>query len=374
MTQPRRQTEGPPFVDIIAGARPNFMKIAPIIRAIEEHHRAVGSLEYRLVHTGQHYDLSMSGKFFDQLGIPAPHANLDVGSGSHAAQAGMIMLRYEQLLATRRSKICVVVGDVNSTMACAIVAKKAGVMLAHVEAGIRSGDWSMPEEVNRVVTDSLANHLFTTSRWAGENLARMGVRAEQIHFVGNTMIDTLLANVGRLRAPSELDGGKLEARRYFVLTLHRPANVDDIATFRALLVAVVEGSRGLPVVFPVHPRTAESLRVLGALPPQLICVPPQPYLEFVWLVKHALAVITDSGGITEEATVLGVPCLTLRDTTERPETVELGTNVLVGTRPEYLGPVFDDLFSGRWKQGTIPELWDGRAGERIVSVLADLLA
>ncbi|MCK9541543.1 MAG: UDP-N-acetylglucosamine 2-epimerase (non-hydrolyzing) [Novosphingobium sp.] len=360
------------LIDIIAGARPNFMKIAPIIAALDRRRAAGGALRYRLVHTGQHYDPRMSGDFFTQLGIPQPDVNLEVGSGTQAEQTGAIMARYEALLLKAPSRLCLVVGDVTSTMACAIVAQKLHIPVAHVEAGIRSGDWTMPEEINRLVTDAITNWFFTTSEHANAELRRCGVADERIFFVGNTMIDTLLANLDRLRAPPFRDELGLTAREYFVLTLHRPANVDDRAGMAAMLDAVGQGTRGLPVVFPVHPRTAKTLEGL-ALPGNLRLVEPQPYLEFNWLVRSARAVITDSGGITEETTVLGVPCLTLRDSTERPETVEIGTNELIGTDPAVLGPALDRLFAGQWKQGGIPPLWDGRTGERIVAALETLL-
>ncbi len=362
------------LIDLIAGARPNFMKIAPIIRALDARMKAGGPLRYRLIHTGQHYDARMSGDFFDQLGIPAPDVNLEVGSGTQAEQTAAIMVRYEQLLLAARSDLCLVVGDVNSTMACAIAAQKLRVPVAHVEGGIRSGDWTMPEEINRMVTDAITNYFFTTSGTANENLRRAGVGDDRIFFVGNTMIDTLLANRERLRAPVFWRDLGLCAREYFVLTLHRPANVDDRARLDAMLAAVAEGCRGMPVVFPVHPRTGKTLQRGGALPATIRLVESQAYLEFNYLVAHARAVITDSGGVTEEATVLGVPCLTLRDTTERPETVTIGTNELVGTNPANLRPVLDRLFAGQWKRGSIPEKWDGRTGERIAADLERLFA
>lgn len=335
--------------------------------------RSGSPLLYRLVHTGQHYDARMSGDFFSQLGIPVPHANLEVGSGTQAEQTAAIMVRYEQLLTASPSDLCLVVGDVTSTMACAITAQKLGVKVAHVEAGIRSGDWTMPEEINRLVTDAITTYFFTTSEVANANLRRSGVTDDRVFFVGNTMIDTLLANFDRLVPPAFWSARGLEPGRYFVLTLHRPANVDGAQTLAALLSAIVEGARGLPVVFPVHPRTARTLDPISAQFPALHVVDPQPYLEFNYLVRHAKAVITDSGGITEETTVMGVPCMTLRTTTERPETVTSGTNELLGVDPAALAPAFDRLFSGNWKRGTIPELWDGKTGERIVTILETLL-
>ena len=363
-----------PTIDIIAGARPNFMKIAPIIRAIQAREDSGSNLRYRLVHTGQHYDARMSGDFFSQLGIPEPTVNLEVGSGTQAEQTAAIMVRYEKLLLEQRSDLCLVVGDVTSTMACSIAAQKIGVRVAHVEGGIRSGDWSMPEEINRMVTDSITNYFFTTSEVANRNLRQSGVSDERIFFVGNTMIDTLLTNMDRLCPPTFWGKLGLEEGQYLVLTLHRPTNVDSIGQLRAMLSAISEGCRGMPIVFPVHPRTAKTLQTLIHPPANLRLVEPQPYLEFNFLVKHAKAVLTDSGGITEEATVMGVPCLTLRDTTERPETVTIGTNELIGSDPGNLRPALDRLFGGRWKVGGIPEKWDGKTGERIVAALEQLFS
>lgn len=363
-----------PRVDIIAGARPNFMKIAPIIRAIEARAAENGGLSYRLVHTGQHYDASMSGAFFEQLGIPEPHVNLEVGSGTQAEQTAAIMTRYEALLVEDRSDLCLVVGDVTSTMACAIVAQKLRVPVAHVEGGIRSGDWAMPEEINRMVTDAITNWFFTTSEYANANLRNAGVADERIHFVGNTMIDTLIANLDRLRPPAFWADMGLRPGGYIVVTLHRPSNVDEEKTFSGLLQAIGRSTRGCPVIFPVHPRTRKTLETLADLPEVLRFVDPQPYLEFNYLVRHAKAVITDSGGITEETTVMGVPCLTLRDTTERPETITVGTNELIGTDPSRLQGALDVLFEGRWKTGGIPEKWDGMAGVRIVSEIESILS
>ena len=361
------------LIDIIAGARPNFMKIASIIRALKSAQSTGSNLRYRLVHTGQHYDARMSGDFFVQLNIPEPDVNLEVGSGTQAEQTSAIMVRYEKLLMAQPTDLCLVVGDVNSTMACSITAKKLGTKVAHVEGGIRSGDWTMPEEINRVVTDSIADLFFTTSEVANQNLRRSGVPDERIFFVGNTMIDTLNANMSRIKAPPFWNELGLEPRNYFVVTLHRPSNVDELGLLQATLAAIVEGSRGHPVVFPVHPRTAKTLQEAIALPANVRIVEPQPYLEFIFLTKNAKAVVTDSGGITEETTVMGVPCMTLRTSTERPETITVGTNELIGTNPAALKPAFDRVFDNRWKKGAIPEKWDGKAGERIVGVLQQVL-
>ncbi|MCG3110366.1 MAG: UDP-N-acetylglucosamine 2-epimerase (non-hydrolyzing) [Candidatus Manganitrophus sp. SB1] len=350
------------------------MKIAPIIRALQLRQAAGGHLRYRLVHTGQHYDARMSGDFFDQLDITKPDVNLEVGSGTQAEQASAIMLRYEKLLLEQHIDLCLVVGDVTSTMACAIAAQKLCVPVAHVEGGIRSGDWTMPEEINRMVTDAITNYFFTTSEVANQNLRRSGVADERIFFVGNTMIDTLLANMDRLRPPDFWDKLGLKAGNYFVVTLHRPANVDGEQHLLRLLHAITEGTKGLPVVFPVHPRTAKSLHELGRQVPGMQYVDPLGYLEFNYLVKHAKGVMTDSGGITEETTVMGVPCMTLRNNTERPETVTVGTNELIGTDPANFAPALKRLMAGDWKKGRIPEKWDGKAAERIVAELERLLA
>lgn len=362
------------IIDIIAGARPNFIKIAPIIEALRAVEARGGRLRYRLVHTGQHYDWVMSGIFFEQLGIPEPDINLQVGSGTQAEQAAGIMVHYEKLLLEHKCDLCLVAGDVTSTMACAIVARKLGVTVAHVEGGIRSCDWAMPEEINRVVTDSISNWFFTTSETANQNLRRAGIDDERIFFVGNTMIDTLLTNITRFRPPEFWKEAGLQVGGYLVVTLHRPANVDVKTYLAAFLRAISEGVGNLLVVFPVHPRTAKTLRDIGPLPANFLVVAPQPYLEFNYLVKNAKGVITDSGGVTEETTVMGVPCLTLRDNTERPETVSVGTNELLGTNPANLKPALARLMAGDWKKGDIPEKWDGRAGERIVEILAQLVA
>lgn len=360
-------------IDLIAGARPNFMKIAPILDAIKEAEARGGALRFRLIHTGQHYDRAMSETFFEQLGIPEPDINLGVGSGTQAEQAANIMIGYERVLQEKRSDVCVVVGDVTSTMACAIVAQKEGVPVAHVEGGIRSRDWTMPEEINRMVTDAITNWFFTTSEHANANLKKSGVEDDRVFFVGNTMIANLLKQMPNLRPAPFWDEMNLAEARYFVLTLHRPANVDEESTLRAMLSAIEEGTRGCPVIFPVHPRTKKNLEASG-LPDSFRCVDPMSYLEFNHLVKHSFGVITDSGGITEEATVMGVPCLTLRDSTERPETIEMGTNELVGTDPAALKPYLDRLFEGEWKKGAVPPLWDEKVAVRIVEHLEKLLA
>lgn len=361
------------LIDLIAGARPNFMKIAPIIDALRAHQSKGGHLDYRLVHTGQHYDDAMSAGFFEQLGIPTPDINLEVGSGTQAGQTAKIMDRYEALLLQQKCDLCLVVGDVNSTMACSIAARKLGIPVAHVEGGLRSGDWAMPEEINRVVTDSITNWFFTTSETANENLRNSGVDVGNIFFVGNTMIDSLLKQMSRLQRPALWGELGLSAGNYLVVTLHRPNNVDEEEHLRGILESIAESTAGLPVIFPVHPRTEKVLRGLANHFRQLHFVEPMGYLEFNYLVKHAKGVVTDSGGVTEETTVMGVPCMTLRDSTERPETITIGTNELIGTKPEILVDALNRLLAGNWKKGGIPEKWDGKAAERIVDVLAENL-
>lgn len=355
-------------IDLIAGARPNFMKIAPIIDAIKN----TEGVDFRLVHTGQHYDKNMSGSFFEQLNIPEPDVNLGAGGGTQAEQTAKIMLGYEKLLMEEPTDLCLVVGDVTSTMACSIVAKKLHVKVAHVEAGIRSGDLTMPEEINRMVTDSITDYFFTTSHTANDNLRKLGVSEERIFFTGNVMIDTLLKNQPRFEKPAVWDEVGLKEKEYIVMTLHRPANVDEEQKLKDLMQEIVNSSRGLPLVFPVHPRTRKILENLGIGAENLYLIDPLGYLEFNYLVKNAKAVITDSGGITEETTVMSVPCLTLRDNTERPETIDVGTNELVGTDPQNIKPAMEKLFAGNWKEGGIPEKWDGKAAQRIVNILRDL--
>lgn len=359
-------------ITLIAGARPNFMKVAPIIEAIEQEQQKGKNIHYRLIHTGQHYDKNMSESFFVQLGIPTPHANLESGGGTQAEQTANIMVRFEKELLHNPTDVVLVVGDVTSTLACSIVAKKLNIQVVHVEAGIRSYDMSMPEEINRMVTDAITDHFFTTSEVANQNLRQSGINDDRIHFVGNTMIDTLLKHESNFQKPTIFEKANLHQGEYFVLTLHRPANVDGEQKLKALLDTIIEGSKGLPIIFPVHPRTARNLQSLGIQASNLFMTDPMSYLEFNYLVKYAKAVITDSGGITEETTVMRVPCMTLRNNTERPETVTVGTNELIGTDPNNLPPAFDRLFKGEWKKGDMPELWDGKTGDRIVNILEQL--
>ena len=386
-------------ITLIAGARPNFMKIAPLIKAIKEHNELADErisglgekISYRLVHTGQHYDKNMSDTFFEELGIPAPNVNLGCGGGTQAEQTAAIMVAFEKELMAHPADIVLVVGDVTSTMACSIVAKKLNTKVCHVEAGIRSWDLTMPEEINRMVTDSLADYMFTTSEVANANLLRQGAEMNKnVWFVGNVMIDTLLANRARFRKPQIWDELGLKEKQYIVMTMHRPANVDEESHLKAMMEQIITNVRGLPIVFPIHPRTALRLRELLNERSQtssmsaieslndankwanLHIVEPMGYLEFNYLVERAKAVVTDSGGITEETTVMGVPCITLRDNTERPETCTVGTNELIGTNPDAIKPAMDKLFAGEWKKGAIPELWDGHTAVRIIEILARL--
>jgi UDP-N-acetylglucosamine 2-epimerase (non-hydrolysing) len=314
----------------------------------------------------------MSSSFFEELGIPAPHINLDCGGGTQAEQTAHIMVAFEKDVMKHPADLVLVVGDVTSTMACSIVAKKLLVKVAHVEAGIRSFDLTMPEEINRMVTDSITDYFFTTTTLANHNLKTYGAKDQQIFFVGNVMIDTLLKNLPRLIKPEVWEKIGLRPKEYFVITLHRPANVDEEGKLKHLMNEIIDNVHGLPIIFPVHPRTAKILSGLGIGAPNLHMIEPLGYLEFNYLVKNAKAVITDSGGITEETTVMHIPCLTLRDNTERPETITIGTNELIGTDPNAIKPALQKLFSGEWKKGTIPEVWDGKASERIVKHLLEL--
>ena len=395
-------------ITLIAGARPNFMKIAALIHAIQAAQKQGKNVQFRLVHTGQHYDKNMSDTFFEELRIPAPDVNLGCGGGTQAEQTAHIMVAFEKELLEHPTDIVLVVGDVTSTMACSIVAKKLNTKVCHVEAGIRSWDLTMPEEINRMVTDSLADYMFTTSEVANRNLVRMGASMmndgmseakplndangvlpedkyayervpQKVWHVGNVMIDTLLANRARFRKPEVWDELGLKEKEFVVMTMHRPANVDEENHLRAMMEQIIDNVHGLPVIFPIHPRTAKLFyglwgneAELAKRFPNLHIVEPLGYLEFNYLVERAKAVVTDSGGITEETTVMGVPCITLRDNTERPETCTVGTNELIGTKPEAIKPALDKLFAGEWKKGAIPELWDGHAAERIIAILAEL--
>jgi len=345
----------------VVGARPNFIKAAPVLRALSSRAGA----QQILVHTGQHYDKNLSDVFFEQLGIPQPEFNLEVGSGSHAAQTAEIMRRFESVALEQKPEVVVVYGDVNSTMAAALVCSKLLVPVAHVESGLRSFDRTMPEEINRLVTDRLSDFLFTPSADGDQNLANEGVAKDKIFCVGNVMIDTLVTLLPMAeRCPKN---GLPE--RYALVTLHRPSNVDDSATLQRILRSLAEVSEQLAVVFPAHPRTQRRITEFGAKVEKLHIIDPVPYIEFLALQKRAAVVITDSGGIQEETTYLGVPCLTVRNNTERPVTTILGTNVLVGQESERLAAELAKILSGQAKRGSIPPLWDGHAGERIAKLL-----
>lgn len=356
-------------ITIVAGARPNFIKIAPIIKAIEKKQSEGANISYRLVHTGQHYDKNLSDTFFEELNIPHPNANLEVKSGSQSVQTAAIMIAFEQELLQNPCDLVLVVGDVNSTMACTIVAKKLNIKVTHVEAGIRSGDMTMPEEINRIVTDSITDYFFTTSTWAGENLLKYGAEPSTISFVGNVMIDTLYQNLNRISAPSFWNEFGLEAGNYIILTLHRPANVDEEKSLINLLEGIDKMVGNKKIIFPIHPRTKAILGEQNLNLKNILFVEPQGYLNFMYLIKNSFAVITDSGGISEETTVLGIPCFTMRNNTERPETQTIGTNTLVGTSIANLEKIFGEFLVNGPRKAGIPELWDGKASERIIDIL-----
>nr|WP_294934587.1 UDP-N-acetylglucosamine 2-epimerase (non-hydrolyzing) [uncultured Flavobacterium sp.] len=357
---------------IVAGARPNFMKIAPLIHQIQQQQKIGKAISFRLVHTGQHYDKNLSDTFFEELNIPKPDANLMVGGGTQAEQTAGIMIGFEKELLENATDLVIVVGDVTSTMACSIVAKKANVKVAHIEAGIRSFDLTMPEEINRMVTDSITDYFFTTSSYANENLKKAGIEDSRIFFVGNIMIDSLVKNLERIEKPSFFDELQASNKKYLVLTMHRPANVDDKENLEKYLDNITAFAKDFTIVFPIHPRTRPIVDAIGKNYPNLKIVEPQPYLKFIYLLKNAAGVITDSGGITEEATYLHIPCITLRDNTERPETCVLGSNVLVGNDFNALGENIKKIAENHWKEVRIPELWDGNTANRIVEILFDL--
>lgn len=361
----------------VVGARPNFMKMAPILRALALHQPPVPAL---LVHTGQHYDKDMSDRLFTELGLPRPDVNLEVGSGSHAVQTAEVMKRFEPVIDEHRPSCVLVVGDVNSTLACTLVAVKKNVPVAHVEAGLRSGDRKMPEEINRVLTDQVADRLYTTERSAADNLLRENIDAARICFTGNVMIDSLVSHRGQAPGAAEtlrahgIDPAVLQhPSGYGVVTLHRPSNVDNADSLARLMDVLLEVSAQLPLVFAMHPRTRANLERFGLFqridPARMVCLPPQGYLQMLGLMGGAAMVLTDSGGLQEETTALGVPCLTLRDNTERPITIEQGTNLLVGGDRDIILQSVADILAGRGKRGRIPEYWDGRAAERIAADL-----
>ncbi|MCU0255805.1 MAG: UDP-N-acetylglucosamine 2-epimerase (non-hydrolyzing) [Vicinamibacterales bacterium] len=362
-------------IHLVAGARPNFMKIAPIVRALRAR---ADAFDFRIVHTGQHYDREMSDVFFDELGIPKPDYHLEAGGGSHAQQTAKIMVAYEAIVQQQRPACTLVVGDVNSTLACSIVAKKLHVPVAHVEAGLRSGDMAMPEEINRLVTDAISDWFFVTEPAGVDNLLREGKPRERVFFVGHVMVDNLLYQLGRLDGAdkSAFASEALKARlpRYGVVTLHRPSNVDRPEVLAEIMDALGRVGTRLPLVFPVHPRTRGNLEKSGiAVAPGITLTPPLSYMDFLNLWKDAAVVLTDSGGLQEETTALGVPCLTLRENTERPVTVDEGTNTLVGHAREAIVSAAAEVVAGGGKGGRRPELWDGRAAERVVAELERLL-
>ena len=354
----------------IVGARPNFMKIAPLIDEMKKH----SEIDARLVHTGQHYDSSMSKLFFEDLELPRPNVYLGVGSANHGAQTGKIMVEFESVLLQEKPDLVVVVGDVNSTIACGLVAVKQGVKLAHVEAGLRSFDRTMPEEINRLLTDQISDFLFVTETSGEENLTREGVDRKKIHFVGNVMIDALLGHLEKASGSRILEELQVKPTQYTVLTLHRPSNVDSKEQFLPILRALDEIQKEIAIVFPIHPRSRKRLNQLGLRDKldsmtNLIVTEPLGYLDFVRLMSNAKFVLTDSGGIQEETTVLGVPCLTLRENTERPVTVAQGTNVIVGSAPDRIVEESTSILRGNAKSGRRPDLWDGKAAQRIVEIL-----
>ena len=364
------------LIHCIVGTRPNFVKIAPLMKAFA----TTPSLAARLIHTGQHYDAEMSRHFFEDLEIPTPDRHLEVGSGTHAVQTARIMERYEKVLLEEHPDLILVVGDVNSTAACALVGAKCGVKIAHVEAGLRSFDRTMPEEINRIVTDALADLHFTTSPEAGEHLTREGIDREKIHFVGNVMIDTLLESLPLAAEKQSAAHLGLDQGPYAVATIHRPSNVDSSEGLERVLTILEAIGAELPVVFPLHPRTEQRAHDLGLLSRLRDCrglqlAPPYRYLEFIDLLRTARLVLTDSGGVQEETTVLGIPCLTMRPNTERPITIHAGTNRLVGSEPEHVIAAAREVLRGAGCVPTCrPELWDGRAAERIARILAQIAA
>jgi UDP-N-acetylglucosamine 2-epimerase (non-hydrolysing) len=356
-------------ITLVAGTRPNFVKICPIIKEIIKRQSLGESIEYTLVHTGQHYDSKMSTSFFEDLQIPLPDFNLNVGSGSQSEQTASIMVNFEKYLKSIVTDLVLVVGDVNSTMACAIATKKLNIKLAHVEAGIRSFDNSMPEEINRKITDSITDFFFTTTEFANQNLINEGIDSSKISLVGNVMIDTLKFFKSSFKKPTFFDQLALFKTNYLVLTLHRPSNVDDLVVLNEILNNISDYRRNLKVVFPVHPRTYLMIQKMDILPEGIQFVDPLGYLEFNYLVENSALVITDSGGITEETTYLKIPCLTLRDNTERPETCLIGTNKLIGSNPNAIKNALDDFFDKPKVKSAIPDFWDGNSSERIISTL-----
>ncbi len=370
------------IVQFIAGARPNFMKIAPIVQAIlrgtEQYTKSERNLQFDIVHTGQHYDNNMSEIFFEDLGIPESRYNLEVGSGTHAEQTAKIMIEYEKVLINSEPELIIVVGDVNSTIACSLTARKMGIPVGHVEAGLRSFDMGMPEEINRKLTDAISDLLFVTEESGLTNLRREGIEKNKIHFVGNVMIDTLLKhldklNCGKYELNDQIENFATKNEKYAVLTLHRPSNVDNRDTFERIWGALYEVSGDIPILFPTHPRTKSRIEESKVAAAAITTIDPIGYMDMLHAVQGATLVLTDSGGLQEETTALGVPCMTIRENTERPSTIDIGTNYLVGTDPERILSVARQILDGNAKEGKVPPLWDGKAAERIVDVIMDYL-
>lgn len=354
----------------VVGARPNFMKVAPLHQEFVRHYS--GEALHLICHTGQHYDARMSQIFFEELGLPKPDFYLGIGSGSHAVQTARVMIEFEKILLQEKPDLVIVVGDVNSTIACTLVAKKMNIPVAHVESGLRSNDRNMPEEINRILTDSISDYLFVTEKSGMENLHREGVEAAKVFFTGNVMIDSLLNNSSRIAASGILREMGLTPSGYLLTTLHRPSNVDDRESLLKIIRVLNKYAETHKIVFPVHPRTRSNMEAFGLLKeisPNLLLCDPIGYIDFLCLVKHAALIITDSGGIQEESTYLGIQCITLRENTERPVTVEIGTNHLIGTDIDKVDQAITEVLGGKVKKGAIPPLWDGGAAARICKIL-----
>lgn len=358
------------MLSLIVGTRPNFIKIFSIINSIKQ---IQPNIPFRLIHTGQHYDKLMSENFFEELQIPKPDINLKCKGKREIAQISDIIKNVEKEFMKNKPSIVVVVGDVNSTMACAIVAKKLNIRVAHIEAGLRSYDRTMPEEINRLITDSISDYFFTTSTFANNNLLKENTKSDNIFFVGNTMIDCLKTNLNNLKCPNFFIDNILEKQKYFLMTLHRPSNVDNTNQLEKILKEVNDSSQGFPIIFPIHPRTKKTFSKLKNKYKNILVTEPQKYLEFIYLIQYSLGVITDSGGISEETTYLNIPCLTLRSSTERPETICYGTNKLINNNFNLLKRCMSDIINKEWKSGTIPPLWDGLSSHRIINHLIQLI-
>lgn len=355
-------------IDIIVGARPNFIKVAPLIHRLKKNNKKIS---YRLIHTGQHYDDSMSNNFFKDLSIPKPNHNLNCKSGSQSEQTAKIMIAYERILLKKKCDLCIVVGDVNSTMACAIAAKKIGIKVAHIESGLRSKDLKMPEEINRIITDSISDYFFTTSRSASNNLIREGKDRKKIFFVGNLMIDSLFLYKNLLKKSEKIEK-LIDKNRYIVLTIHRVENVNNFKSLLQIISIISSSVKDNKIIFPVHPRIKKDIDKLKNKFSNIIFVQPQPYLNFIYLIKNAFAIVTDSGGITEEASILNVPCITLRNSTERPETILKGTNELVGVNEKKIKRNLKKIIDNKWKKSKKIEKWDGKTSERIYDQLINI--